>query len=285
MTFGQSPSSATPFLVIGAMKSGTTSLTRLLSDHPNIELVAEKESSSFLDYHRAESTARTIRASSALAAGEISTAYMQNPMVHCDPRLAFRSLGSDLKIIAILREPLSRAFSHWRHWAQLGRNPEGSPSEHLANPESPYVQFSLYHRQLLPWLSTFGESNLLTLRLEDYSIDQYLWTERLSEFLHVPHEGFEQTAIRKENTAETRIVTGGLGARFARSTAYRQVVRPLAPPKIRRLGSLMLGGKQGGYESISITPATRANFSAIIAEDQHALKEQWPHLHWAVERH
>lgn len=274
---------ARSFLVIGAMKSGTTTLTSLLDDHPDIGLTAEKETSSFLSVETAARAASTIRSSRSLAAGEVSTAYMQTPVVPCDPRIAYDALGSELRLIAVLREPYSRALSHWRHWAQLGRNPEGDLADILPDPTRPFVQFSSYFAQLDNWAAVFGNANLLTLRLEDYARDPNSWIKQISLFLEVPLAGFDTTGVRQENAAETRVVTGGVGSRIRDAKSYRQILRPLVPPRLRRMAALSLGGQRGGHRQSTVPTDLRPRFYAAIEDDLRRLEQHWPHLHWRDE--
>lgn len=269
-----------PFLVVGAMKSGTTTLSSLLADHPDIELVAEKESSSFLNRETSLISAAKIRASHARAAGEVSTAYTQAPVIFCDPTIARAAVGDDLKIIAVLREPYSRALSHWRHWAQLGRNADGTMDELIAEPNQPYVQFSSYYSQLAPWVEVFGSSKVLVLRLEDYEREASNWTQPLSEFLGVPASGFDSNSIRKENAGDSRVVSRGAGSRIKQLAIYRKIVRPLIPPSARRRAALILGGNKGGYTTDPSADSTRDAFLDAVSADMCQLQQVWPHLKW-----
>jgi hypothetical protein len=105
------------FLIIGAARCGTTWLYECLKAHPGIYLPADKrpEPHFFLkqsEYDRglAYYSARYFdQADPSLVAGEASTSYLYHPSVAA--RVA-RHLP-DVRLIAILRNPVDRAFSNY----------------------------------------------------------------------------------------------------------------------------------------------------------------------------
>jgi hypothetical protein len=105
------------FLVVGAMKSGTTSLAQYLAAHPQAFVAPEKEVNFF---ERADLWAKgpewySSRFAGAVderAVGEASPSYMYWPAAV--ERMA--SVVPDARLIAILRDPVERAYSHYLHW-------------------------------------------------------------------------------------------------------------------------------------------------------------------------
>jgi hypothetical protein len=101
------------FLLVGAMKSGTTTLIRTLGAHPDV-YAPDQEVRFFdrhydrgLDWYRGEFAA----AGDARAVGESTPAYLYQP--HAVPRMA--ATLPDATLVAILREPVARAYSHYWH--------------------------------------------------------------------------------------------------------------------------------------------------------------------------
>jgi hypothetical protein len=100
------------FCIIGAMKAGTTSLAAWLDEHPDVHIAPQKETLFFntpynfwlgVDWYREQFAA----AGDAHAVGD-ATPLMQNP-------LAVRHMADllpDAKLVAILRNPVDRAYSH-----------------------------------------------------------------------------------------------------------------------------------------------------------------------------
>src|SRR5947209_2632070 len=120
------------FLIIGAMKSGTTALYHALRQHPDIWMSPEKEPHFFAfedqeipyagprDRYILESmTVRDIAAYRRLfepgaakaAAGEASVMYLYLP--HVPPRVKERVPTA--RLIALLRNPVDRAYSSYMH--------------------------------------------------------------------------------------------------------------------------------------------------------------------------
>lgn len=273
---------ASPFLVVGAMKSGTTSVETLLSQHPDISVAIEKETTAFDGSVAAGSAAATILNSRSQVAGEVSTGYMQYPWVSSDPAQAVELLGEDLRIIAVLREPLARAQSHWRHWEQLGRNHASLPAT-LTDQGSTHVAFSRYHEQLSRWTAVLPEDQILVLRIEDYSRQPRPWERSITDFLGI--SPLPNNTMVQSNAADSRVVTRGLSQRISRSRAYRQFVRPLVPSVGRRAGVRLFGGtKGGGLPEEDLTVADEFRFRSLIADDAERLRLQWPVATWPATR-
>lgn len=268
---------AEPFLVLGAMKSGTTSLYALLGTHPDVDVAAEKEANSFQHPMEAERVAQLIRRSAHVVAGEVSAGYMQAPEMQ-QPTSRVRSLlGADVRLVAVLRDPYSRAVSHWDHLTQLRR--ETRPIEDaLLDATSPYVRYSRYMQQLRPWVDTFGQSRVHLIRLEDYSTEPAAVTAGLWKFLGVP--ALETVASVHENSRATRAVAVGARGRIARSHIYRSAVRPFVPKRVRRLAVGAGSGSPSSVETGSEMNGLAARFIGLVEKDLIDLGRAWPAMRW-----
>ena len=129
------------FLIVGAQKSGTTSLYHYLSQHPQVFMSSVKEPNFFafegqqVDYRGPAGQPASINlysvtdwddyqrlfadAGAAVALGEASTLYMAVP----GTAERIRQRIPDVRIIAILRDPVDRAFSSYLHCRRTGREP------------------------------------------------------------------------------------------------------------------------------------------------------------------
>jgi hypothetical protein len=116
------------FLIIGAQKSGTTSLYRWLERHANVVTGPWKECS-FFDAERRTTagyracfplrrTRRQVEVATGgpVRVGEATPYYLFQPDV---PRRV-AALLPDARLIALLRDPVERAYSHYRHNVALG---------------------------------------------------------------------------------------------------------------------------------------------------------------------
>ena len=176
------------FLVIGAQKAGTTALYAYLRWHPAITGPSWKEVS-FFDRHwwRGELWYRgqfPLRAGSRLV-GEASPSYLFHPLA---PERV-RSLVPEVRLVALLRNPADRAYSHYQHEVALGREPlsfedalaaeekrtHGEVKRLVADPRAfshpwwdhTYVARGRYAEQLERWLGVFDREQLLVVRTED----------------------------------------------------------------------------------------------------------------------
>ena len=116
-------------IIIGAMKCGTTSLFRYLSEHPDFFPPKSKEIHYFdynydkgVDWYRDKFPTKIRKwkcrlKGQAMMTGEASPYYMFHP--HAMRRIA--SLLPDVKLIVLLRNPVDRAYSHYHNEVRHGR--------------------------------------------------------------------------------------------------------------------------------------------------------------------
>jgi len=100
------------FLIIGAMRSGTTSLAHSLRAHPDIFMPSRKELHFFdFNFHRGVQwyASNFDRATTERAIGEATPNLMY--LEEALPRMA--EVVPDAALIAILRNPVDRAYSHY----------------------------------------------------------------------------------------------------------------------------------------------------------------------------
>jgi len=230
------------FLIIGAMKGGTTALYRLLAQHPEIYMSPVKEPNFYayrngrpkrghprglpypvwiVDTPQAAQRAmeRGVDAASftSLTAyqrlwqgvrepqrGEASVLYLYLP--HVAESIATAS--PSMKLIAILRNPVDRAYSHYLMARRLGREPIPSFAEameaeasRLAQDYDPfwhYRSLGYYHTQLERYFRAFDRSQILIMLNDDLKRDLGGEYARLLRFLEVD-TSFEPGPERKYN--------------------------------------------------------------------------------------
>ncbi|TYA52224.1 sulfotransferase family protein [Formosa maritima] len=113
------------FIIVGAQKAGTTSLYKYLTQHPDIKATLLKEVHYFdLNYDKPLSWYQSffpLKRNNKIITGEASPYYMFHP--YAIKRIA--NFNANIKIIVLLREPASRAISHYYHEVRLGRETLG----------------------------------------------------------------------------------------------------------------------------------------------------------------
>ena len=129
------------FLVIGAQKAGTTALYAYLRWHPGITGPSWKEVS-FFDRHwwRGEAWYRgqfPLRGRGRLV-GEASPSYLFHPLA---PERV-HSLVPGARLVALVRDPVARAYSHYQHEVALGREPLGFEDALAAEPRGRMARWS-----------------------------------------------------------------------------------------------------------------------------------------------
>ena len=176
-------------IIVGAMRCGTTSLFRLLDGHPQLAPSLVKELHYF-DLHHAAGPAwyrRQFRPGIALAGGRVRLPFESSPYYMFEPRVPgrMRALVPDVKLVFLLRDPVERAFSHYRKNVRDGREPLSfadaldAEEERLAGEEermlddetyvSPLHQYYSYRArgcyadQLVRWRGMFPSTQMLVL--------------------------------------------------------------------------------------------------------------------------
>ena len=122
------------FIIVGAMRAGTTSLARWLGAHSQIHLAPGKEVHYFdRHYERGEDwyTAQFDGGSDEYRYGEATPNYMYDAQAM--DRIA-RDLP-DVRIIVSLRDPVQRAYSHYQHRHSRGGEPLSFEDALAAEPQ------------------------------------------------------------------------------------------------------------------------------------------------------
>ena len=112
------------FIVIGAQSSGTTSLFHYLRRHPLITPASKKEVHYFdthfrrrLWWYRSHFPIRERLSRTGHITGEASPSYLAHPWVAA----RIHDCVPDVKLVALLRNPVTRAVSSYRHQVMAGR--------------------------------------------------------------------------------------------------------------------------------------------------------------------
>jgi hypothetical protein len=199
-------------LILGAQRSGSTSLFNYLVQHPDVLPPLGKEIHYFdLHYQRGLNWYRgrfpyAHRLGGGTLTLDASPYYLLHPLA---PERAAR-LVPGAKLVALLRNPVERALSHYQHEVRGGR--ESLPFERAIEQEAErlsgeeerlrsdptyysfnhhrysYVRRGRYLEQLRRWVEHFPRSQLLVLQSERLFADPVGATATVHEFLGVrPH--------------------------------------------------------------------------------------------------
>lgn len=206
-------------VILGAMKSGTTSLHNYLVQHPGVIEPLRKEVHYFdVNLERGERWYRAHfgREGEPGLNLDSSPYYLFHPAV---PR-RLHDLLPDAKLVVLLRDPVRRAYSHYWHERDKGREPLSfedaiaAESERLGNSEQrlgdgtlarsrehqhfSYLARGRYAEQLDRWFAVFPRGRFLVLRFEDLAREPLQALNVTLDFLELPRA--ESVSLEARNT-------------------------------------------------------------------------------------
>lgn len=225
------------FLIIGAMKAGTTSLYEDLSGVKGIYLPPEKEPNDLIHPDvctpkgRATYGAKFANAPQGALCGEASTAYTKRPTYDGVAERALQVLGPDLKLIYMTRDPIRRIVSQYHHlW---GLELEERPLNQAVLEDETYVAYSNYDLQLAPWRATFGTDQVLVIAFEDYIARRPETLARICAFLGVTAPQDVNESHRNASDGKRVVKHGSTWSKIAHSDIYLYRIKPLLPTRLR----------------------------------------------------
>lgn len=185
------------FVIIGAQRAGTSSLYQWLSEQPNVAAAVKKEVHYFdKNYSKGERWYRSNfppRRHGTIT-GEATPYMLFHPLA---PERASRDLGSGVRFIVLLREPVERAVSQYWHEAKRGFEVEtferavameegrldGADElirrgqQSAAHQHHSYLARGAYAEQLRRWFAAVGRDRVLVLESEQMFLDPAVASE------------------------------------------------------------------------------------------------------------
>lgn len=199
------------FIIVGAAKSGTTTLHDLLNSNPDIFLPDLKEPHYFCREQKfnfpviteQEQYAELFDQRAEKALGEASTAYLY----YADSAKRIHAEIPDCKIICLIRNPVERALSMWGHQVREGLETESLEQaiEDEINGKQRdlngveygfnYCRLGLIAEHIEQYQALFGHQNVLLLDYRELHSNPQKIVNRVCHFLGVePHTLPERTA-------------------------------------------------------------------------------------------
>jgi hypothetical protein len=223
------------FLVIGAMKAGTSSLHHYLRSHPQIFMSQTKELNFFTKERNSNRglewyESHFADADGALAIGETSPSYSKYPEYGPVPELIAKVLP-DVRLIYLIRHPVERMRSHYIHWVLKGTEDEPIERALLADPR--YLSSSLYALQIEQYLKHFNREQLLIICSESLRNDRSRTMSRVCEFLGVDPSAPVTESIEEFHRSAEKWDNRRLARRMRRTRVYEIAARA-APESIKK---------------------------------------------------
>jgi hypothetical protein len=278
------------FLIIGAGKSGTTSLYYYLKQHPQVYMSPVKEPKFFalegekLDF-RGPSDDRGINRTSVTdieayralfrgvtiekAIGEASSLYLYSPKAPG----RIRHYIPDVKLIAILRNPVERAFSSYLHCVRDRGEPIRDFAQALSQEETRienrwgpiwhYKSVGFYSAQLERYFDTFRRDQIKVYLYEDMGSNPVSVLQDIFRFLGVD-DTFVPDVSLKHNVSgvpKSQVLHELLNKRNPIKSAFK----PLLPVKLRKRLNRGLTGRN--LVKPQLSPEVRAQLIEAYSED------------------
>lgn len=190
------------FIGIGGQRSGTSWIYACLYEHPAI--CAPIKEIHFFSRPRYEKgvawyLSHFKRCGAGQLRGEFSTSYLYSPIAAERIKKSFPSV----KIIACLRNPVTRAFSQYRNAIAAGEIGKSVSFEQYLADEKSVVEQGFYYSQVNRYRDLFPKDRLLVLIYEDSLRDPAAFVKRIYEFLGVDASFAPSLLHRRVNTART----------------------------------------------------------------------------------
>jgi hypothetical protein len=212
------------FIIIGAGKSGTTAVYHFLNEHPEVFMSPVKETNFFelegkpigtdseedpynlYHYPQSINTWKAYKklfkdAKSNQAIGEASPMYLygERSAGHIKDKLP------DVKLIAILREPVDRLYSRWLHLLRDGNESIGDFKDCLNKSSiwwkrNDLVTEGFYGTNLKKYTDLFPTSQLKVLLYDDFKENPEGFLKEIFEYIGVD-SSFEPSLDREYNVS------------------------------------------------------------------------------------
>lgn len=280
------------FLVIGAARAGTTALYNFLVQHPQVFMSENKEPGFFMlegtqienPYSTREYAVNDLETYQSLfadvkpehvAIGEATTGYLSSQYVP----VRVKQRIPDVKLIALLRNPIDRAYSEYELLLRAGRETrsfedviEKEPLDPLTdlpwNPdELKYVRKGMYYAHLSRFYNLFDESQIAVFLYEDWRKNQAETLRRIYAALGVD-EGFQPDLNIEHNVGGVPKNQFVYNLVFG-SKRLKQVAKAVVPTKhLKKVRGAFLDRSKD-----ALTPQTAHRLAEIYRDDVEALQK------------
>ncbi len=222
------------FIIIGAMKCGTTSLYRYLGAHPDVGLSREKETDFFLaerNFARGVDWYFSQFSAGAQVCGEASPNYTKYSEFPGVPERIFKT-SPNAKLVYIVRDPVDRFLSQYLHHLTTGE--VRIPQHEILKSEAGrnYLACSRYYQQMVQYLRFYPQDRIFVASFDELCDAPQALLRRLFAFLGVDSEVTIEDLGRVYNQ---RSELEGLPAWYfqARRSPFLRAMKHRLPPSVQ----------------------------------------------------
>lgn len=285
------------FLVIGAAKSGTTSLYHYLKQHPQIYMSPKKELNffvfdgedvdtdslvneggkkrynwlkslsitSFQDYQ-----AQFEGVIDEKAIGEASPTYLYHP----SSAQRIHQYNPEMKLIAVFRNPVTRASSHFAQYLANNQEPQPDFAQAIKMEDIKvhsiwwdyrhYIRMGFYYSQIRRYLELFGQSQIRIYLYEDFCNNPLKMLEDIYSFLEVDNSFIANTSVRywEAKQPKNKVVH----SLFTSRNPLKKAVKNILPSRVQQVVTNL---KNRNLVKIQVPLSTEARnyLTSIYRED------------------
>jgi len=195
------------FIIIGAMKSATSTLHEQLALQEGIFMTNPKEPNYFSDdaqYSRGKAWYESLfsEAKNSDLCGESSTHYTKLPYYPLAVERMAKCLSAP-KLIYVMRHPIDRLVSHYIHqWSQ--RVMKCDINEAIDQYDE-LVAYSCYAQQLQPYIEQYGRENILCIFMESIKSNPQKQLERITDFIGYKGQVKWRSDLSPQNASKEKL--------------------------------------------------------------------------------
>ena len=235
------------FLIIGAMKSGTTALYYYLEQHPQIYMSPVKEPNFFCFAGQEGSESKSVTrieayrqlfkgVSEERAIGEASHCYLYEPGAVA----RIQQYVPEAKLVAILRNPVERAYSHFLHMVRSGTEPLTDFAQALREEEvgayqkrsyQDYIGRGRYYEQLKRYFDAFNSEQIRVYLYEDLDKAPIDTLQDTFRFLGVEDSFVPDVSLRRNVSGYPKYKT--LDEFLRRPSPVKNALKMYLPARLR----------------------------------------------------
>lgn len=263
------------FIIIGAMKAGTSTLYDQLTRQDGLFMTTPKEPAFFADdtvFAKGPDWYAGLYADAPEGAlcGEASTHYTKLPTY---PETVARMAGlpNVPKLIYVIRNPLERALSHYIHEQSqgvMGADLEASFATH-----GELASYGCYAMQLAPFIEAFGRDQIYLTSLEQLKSDPDTEIAAIGRHIGAAQPFLWDHAARPQNVSSERMRRLPFHGLLVESKLSKVLRRRLLPQALRQK---LRAARTMGSARPELPETLRAELIRIFTEDRAELAKLYP---------
>lgn len=281
------------FLIVGVQKAGTTSIYGYLKQHPQVYMSPIKETNFFgTDWEKKKEEKREenlntgkrrkidswekycelfLNVQDEIAIGEVSPNYFDN--YQTSSKMILRYVP-DVNMIAILRNPVDRAYSdylmHLRDGINVGKIRSLSEQAKFHAHTSSTIKKGFYYAPVKHYFDTFGQEKLKIILYDDLCKDSLGVMQEIYQFLGVDDKFNPDTSKRQQTATipKNQALNNLLQTKNPIRKAVSSTLKLLMPLEMRqKLRSSLIKLNSGGKELMPLSLEERKLLTDLYRED------------------